>query len=140
MTRAVAADFRSWFPQFDDVRLTHAWGGPVDRAPGHLPFVGSLGDHGNVHYGVGYSGNGVGPSALIGRILARRALGIDDEYTRCALVSGPPAYLPPEPLRFVGGVAVRAAVERGEAREADGGEPSAMSRLARRLVHFSMRF
>ncbi|MEA2470280.1 MAG: hypothetical protein QOE38_1279, partial [Thermoleophilaceae bacterium] len=97
---SVADDFRSWFPQLADVRLTHAWGGAVDRAPGHLPFVGALGEHGNVHYGLGYSGNGVGPSALIGRILARRALGANDEYANCALVSGPPGYLPPEPLRF----------------------------------------
>jgi glycine/D-amino acid oxidase-like deaminating enzyme len=140
MTRIVAGDFRKWFPQLSDVRLTHAWGGPVDRAPGHLPFVGSLGDHGNVHYGVGYSGNGVGPSAFIGRILARRALGADDEYTRCALVSGPPGYLPPEPLRSVGGALVRAAVQRGEAREEGGGQASPVERLAKRLVHFSTRF
>src|SRR6185503_18724625 len=98
--RAVAADFRRFFPDLDDVRLTHAWGGPVDRAPWHLPFAGSLGDHGTVEYGVGYSGNGVGPSALIGRILARRALGKSDEYADSPLTGGPPGYLPPEPLRF----------------------------------------
>jgi glycine/D-amino acid oxidase-like deaminating enzyme len=140
MTRVVAADFRKWFPQLDDVRLTHAWGGPVDRAPGHLPFVGELGDHGNVHYGVGYSGNGVGPSGLVGRILARRALGLRDQYTECALVSGPPGYLPPEPLRYAGGVLVRQAVQRAELREEQGGSATAVGRLAKRLVHFSTRF
>jgi glycine/D-amino acid oxidase-like deaminating enzyme len=139
MTRVVAADFRKWFPELRDVRLTHAWGGAVDRAPGHLPFVGALGDHGNVHYGVGYSGNGVGPSALIGRILARRALGTRDEYTSCALVSGPPGYLPPEPLRFLGGVLVRGAVQRGEAREEAGRPATPVERLAKRLVYFSTK-
>jgi glycine/D-amino acid oxidase-like deaminating enzyme len=133
----VARDFRRWFPQLADVRLTHAWGGAVDRAPGHLPFVGTLGDHGNIHYGIGYSGNGVGPSALIGRILARRVAGADDEYTRSPLASGPPGYLPPEPLRFVGGVLVRAEVQRSEERESDGHAPTAMGRLAKRLVFFS---
>lgn len=110
----VAADFYRWFPHLRDVRLTHAWGGAVDRAPGHLPFVGTLGEHGNLHYGLGYSGNGVGPSALIGRVLGRRVLGVEDEYTTCALVSGPPGYLPPEPFRSLGGILVREAVHRTE--------------------------
>ena len=139
-TRAVAADFRTWFPQLRDVRLTHAWGGPVDRAPGHLPFVGTLGDHGNVHYGVGFSGNGVGPSALIARILARRVLGIDDAYTQSPLAAGIPGRLPPEPLRFLGGVAVRAAVARGEARETAGRDAGSLARVAGRLVGWSTPF
>jgi glycine/D-amino acid oxidase-like deaminating enzyme len=36
---SVAEDFRAWFPSLADVEITHAWGGAVDRAPGHLPFV-----------------------------------------------------------------------------------------------------
>jgi glycine/D-amino acid oxidase-like deaminating enzyme len=134
----VEADFRAWFPQLAGVRVTHAWGGAVDRAPGHLPFVGALGDHQNVHYGLGYSGNGVGPSALIGRILARRALDTGDEYATCALVGGPPGYLPPEPLRFAGGALVRTAVRRAEEREQEGRRVGATGRLAKRLVGFSM--
>jgi glycine/D-amino acid oxidase-like deaminating enzyme len=134
----VGDDFRRWFPQFADLKLTHAWGGAVDRAPGHLPFVGALGDHQNVHYGLGYSGNGVGPSALIGRILARRALGTGDEYATCALVSGPPGYLPPEPLRFAGGALVRTAVRRAEEREEVGERVGLTGRLAKRLVTFSL--
>ena len=89
-SRAVAADFRRFFPHLDDVRLTHAWGGPVDRAPWHLPFAGSLGDHGNVHYAAGYSGNGVAPSLLLARVLAALTLEADDDYARCGLVGGPP--------------------------------------------------
>jgi glycine/D-amino acid oxidase-like deaminating enzyme len=134
---SVAADFREWFPQFADAKLTHAWGGPVDRAPGHLPFVGSLGD-GNIHYGVGYSGNGVGPSRLIGRILARRALAIEDELSTSRLVSGPPGYLPPEPLRFAGGTVVRRAVRLAEEREEAGRVVGPVGRLAKRLVFFSI--
>jgi glycine/D-amino acid oxidase-like deaminating enzyme len=134
---SVAADFREWFPQFADAKLTHAWGGPVDRAPGHLPFVGSLGA-GNIHYGVGYSGNGVGPSRLIGRILARRALAVEDELSTCRLVSGPPGYLPPEPLRFAGGTVVRRAVRLAEEREEAGRVVGPVGRLAKRLVYFSI--
>lgn len=117
---AVAADVRRWFPQLADVRITHAWGGPVDRAPGQLPFTGRLGEHGNVLYGLGYSGRGVAPSALIGRILGRQALDLDDEDTRSPLASGPPSYWPPEPLRSAGGWAVRGLVERTECRQERG--------------------
>ena len=134
----VAEDFRAWFPELADVRLTHTWGGPVDRAPGHLPFVGSLGDHGNIHYGLGYSGNGVAPSNLIGRILARRALGIEDRLSTSALVSGPPGYLPPEPLRFAGAAIVRDAIQRSEYRQEAGHSEGAVGRVARHLASFSI--
>lgn len=136
-TAEVADDFRRWFPQLADVRLTHSWAGPVDRAPGKLPFLGSLGDHENIHYGIGYSGNGVAPSAFIGRILGRLALGIRDEHTTCGLVGGPPGYLPPEPLRHVGGNLVRNAVHRAELREEAGKAPGPVGRLAKRLTRFS---
>lgn len=135
---SVADDFRAWFPQFADVPLTHAWGGAVDRAPGHIPFVSSLGDYGNLHYAIGYSGNGVGPSGLMGRILARRALAVEDEYTRCALVGEPPGYLPPEPLRFLGGEVVRTAVRRAEEREEAGHRLGPAGRLAKRLTTFAL--
>lgn len=133
----VADDFRRWFPQLADVRLTHAWGGAVDRAPGHLPFAGTLGDHGNVHYVTGFSGNGVGPSALLGRIAGRRALGLHDEYTDNALTGGPPSYLPPEPARVLGGVVVRDAVRRAEAAEERGGRAGGVTGSLRRLVWFT---
>jgi len=134
----VEADFRRWFPALADVRFTHAWGGAVDRAPGHLPFVGALGDHENIHYGTGFSGNGVAPSALIGRILARRALGVVDPLTTSALVSGPPGYLPPEPLRALGGLTIQRAVARAEAAEERGADPSRLDRALRGLLWFTM--
>ncbi len=134
----VADDFRSWFPQYRNVRLTHTWGGAVDRAPGHLPFVGELGEHLNIHYGIGYSGNGVAPSNLIGQILARRTLGIRDEISECALASGPPGYLPPEPIRFAGAAVVRNVIQRSESREELGHTPGPAGRLARRLASFSL--
>jgi glycine/D-amino acid oxidase-like deaminating enzyme len=109
--RSVARDLRRWFPDLADARITHAWSGPVDRAPAHLPFIGMLGDHGNIHYATGISGNGVGPCSYLGRVLSRIVLGVDDEDTRSSLTRGPSEYLPPEPVRSVGGFVVRAAVE-----------------------------
>jgi glycine/D-amino acid oxidase-like deaminating enzyme len=133
----VAEDLRRWFPALGDVALTHAWGGPVDHAPGHLPFVGTLGDHETVHYAAGFSGNGVAPSAFLGQILGRRALGIRDELTGCPLVGGPPGYLPPEPLRTAGGLVVRDAVARAEATEERGHRPDPLTERLRRLVWFT---
>jgi glycine/D-amino acid oxidase-like deaminating enzyme len=136
--REVEAGLRRWFPMLSDVRITHAWGGPVDHAPGHLPWVAELGDSGTVHYAAGFSGNGVAPSAFVGQILGRRALGIDDELTRCALVGDPPGLLPPEPLRTAGGYVVRDAVRRAEAREEQGEAPDALTDRLRRLVWFTV--
>jgi glycine/D-amino acid oxidase-like deaminating enzyme len=133
----VAAGFRRWFPQLADVALTHAWGGAVDRAPGHLPFCGTLGDAGTVHYATGFSGNGVGPSALLGRMAGRRALGLRDEYTDNAITHGPPSYLPPEPARVLGGVVVRDAVRRAEGAEERGERAGAVSDALRKLVWFT---
>lgn len=133
---SVAADFRRWFPQLAAARVTHAWGGAVDRAPGHLPFAGALAD-GRIVYGLGYSGNGVAPSALLGRVLGRMALGISDEDTRSPLTHGPPGYLPPEPLRQLGGLIVRRAVERAEVAE-EQRRPAGLAGRARPLVYASM--
>ena len=69
-----ADDMYRMFPSFKDVPIEAAWGGPIDVAGHHIPFFGSV-DGGTVHYGHGYTGNGVGPSHLGGRILAALTLG-----------------------------------------------------------------
>jgi glycine/D-amino acid oxidase-like deaminating enzyme len=132
----VAADFRRFFPSLADVRLTHGWGGPVDRAPGRLPWVGRLGDAGSVLYATGFSGNGVGPSAVLARVLAAAVL--DERAASPLLLGRPPALLPPEPVRTVGGVLVRAAVARAEAVEERGGTPDVVTGAIRGLVSFTM--
>ena len=58
---------------------------------------------GRVHYGLGYSGHGVGPSWLGGQILASLALGFDDEWTAFPLATRSVPLLPPEPLKRLGG-------------------------------------
>ena len=61
-------------------RITHAWGGPIDVSPSHIPQIGTL-PGAPVHFAFGYTGNGVGPSHLAGRTLASLALGRADELT-----------------------------------------------------------
>jgi putative aminophosphonate oxidoreductase len=126
-----AADFRRYYPQLADVPLETDWAGPIDRTPTSVPILGHLGGRGHIVYGVGWSGNGVGPSVVGGKILAGLALGVDDEWARTPLVDRPHDRFPPEPVRFLGARVVRRAVMRKEAAEAGGGAPDGLAvRLA----------
>ena len=117
-----------FFPQLGGRRVEHAWGGPIDVSPTHLPIVGGL-DSGRVHYAFGYTGNGVGPSHLAGRILASMALDRRDAPTRLAIVEPPPVHVPPEPLRYVGGAIVRRALVRRERIEEEGRQADPLTRF-----------
>jgi glycine/D-amino acid oxidase-like deaminating enzyme len=117
----VREDLLRCFPGLAGRRIEHAWGGPVDVSPNRLPVIGSL-PGGGVHYAYGFTGNGVGPCHLAGRVLARLALDVRDELTRLRLVEPELARVPPEPLRYIGGTAVRAALIRKERLE-DAGAP-----------------
>ncbi|MBV8999257.1 MAG: FAD-dependent oxidoreductase [Solirubrobacterales bacterium] len=118
--RMVAGDLRRYYPALSDVRIVRDWGGPIDRSPDSLPLIGHLGGREHLIYGVGWSGNGVGPSVLAGKILAALALDVDDEFSRLSLVDRPPLRFPPEPVRFLGAHIVRQAIVRKERAENDG--------------------
>ena len=62
-----AADLRRYYPMLADVPLEQAWGGPIDRTPTSLPMLGHLGGRDHLVYGIGWSGNGVGPSHVGGQ-------------------------------------------------------------------------
>ena len=115
-----------------DARVAAAWTGPIDRSRTGLPFFTRLGDR--VAAGAGYSGRGIAQSFLGGRILASLALELDDEWSSCGLVGPPPARLPPEPFRYAGGVALRAAVAAEERAEDEGRRPPLAARAAVRLA------
>jgi glycine/D-amino acid oxidase-like deaminating enzyme len=116
-----------FFPSLRERRVEHAWGGPIDVSPTHLPVVGSV-DRDRVHYAFGYTGNGVAPSRIAGRILASLALDRRDEITRLPIVEPPPVRVPPEPLRYAGGTIVRAALLRRERLEDEGRRPGPLTR------------
>jgi glycine/D-amino acid oxidase-like deaminating enzyme len=91
-------NFRVTFPQLEDVRFTHRWGGAIDTCSRFSVFFGTaLG--GRVAYAAGYTGLGV----VAGRFGARVALdlvdGRDTEATRSRYVRRKPVPFPPEPLR-----------------------------------------
>jgi glycine/D-amino acid oxidase-like deaminating enzyme len=123
----VEEDLRRFFPGLAGRRVEHAWGGPIDVSPSHLPVAGSL--DGPIHYGFGYTGNGVGPSHMVGRSLASLALERDDDASRLAIVNPPAVRVPPEPFRYLGGAAIRRALIRKETAIDDGRRPGPLTRL-----------
>jgi putative aminophosphonate oxidoreductase len=110
----VERHFRATYPTLDEIPVTSSWSGPVDRTKTGLPVFSHLHRHPGVVYGFGFSGNGVGPSVVGGCILASLALSRNDGWSGAGLVRDPTDPFPPEPIRFLGGRLVRAAVARKE--------------------------
>jgi glycine/D-amino acid oxidase-like deaminating enzyme len=128
--RTARKDLHRFFPQLRWRRATHAWGGPIDVSPTHLPIFGS---RGRVHHGFGFTGNGVGPSYLGGEILARLVLDRRDELTRLAIVEPKRKLTPPEPFRWAGGSVIRSALVRADAAEDAGRRPDPVTRFVTAL-------
>jgi glycine/D-amino acid oxidase-like deaminating enzyme len=110
---------RRLLPGLADARIERAWGGPIDVSADHLPFFGTVKGK-RIHYGLGYSGHGVGPTWLGGQILASLVLQTEDEWTGLPLASRRVASLPPEPLKHLGGALVRSAILVSEYADEDG--------------------
>ncbi|MCW2989313.1 MAG: dependent oxidoreductase, partial [Solirubrobacterales bacterium] len=127
----VAAHLYAFFPGLAGRPIAHAWGGPIDASPTHLPLVLPLAG-GRAFVAAGYTGNGVGPSHMVGRTLASLALDLRDEPSRLAFVDPSPPRVPPEPFQWIGGEAIRGGIMKKEEAELAGRSPSKMaSALAR---------
>jgi glycine/D-amino acid oxidase-like deaminating enzyme len=124
---------RRLLPGLAGARVERAWGGPIDVSADHLPFFSTVPGTGRVHYGLGYSGHGVGPSWLGGQILASLALGLDDEWTALPLATRSVPSLPPEPLKCLGGGIVRSAILACEAADEEGRRAPLPARAAAAL-------
>lgn len=132
-----AAGLRRLLPSLRDVRIADAWGGPIDITSDHLPIVATVPGR-PIHYAHGYSGNGVAPSLVAGRILAALALErAGDEALSLPLIGALPRAFPPEPFRYVGARIVREAIVRTEQAEERGESGSRvlreLSKMPRRL-------
>ena len=134
--RIAVEDLHRMFPGFVDVPIQAAWGGPIDVSGHHLPTFGMIG-RGNVHYGHGYTGNGVGPAHLGGRILAHRLLGKSDPILDLPLVDLEALRFPPEPIRSPGALVANTAIRRKDQAEDEAEEPNPLidfvAKLPRRL-------
>jgi len=130
---AGAADhLHDYFPQLRGRRITHAWGGPIDASPTHLPAITTLGQ-GRAFVAAGYTGNGVGPSNMVGRTLASLALDRSDEHTHLAFIDQKTPRVPPEPFHWIGGESIRFAIEKKEEAEMQGHQPSQLASAVARV-------
>ncbi len=129
---AVAEHLHAFFPGLAGRRITHAWGGPIDASPTHLPMVLPL-PGGRAFVAAGYTGNGVGPSHMVGRTLASLALDRRDEPSRLAFVDPAPPLVPPEPLQWIGGEAIRAGIIAKENAELAGRPPGRIASAVARV-------
>jgi glycine/D-amino acid oxidase-like deaminating enzyme len=128
MAAEVARHLERIFPGVRGRGIAHAWGGPVDVSPSHIPQIGTF-PGAPVHYAFGFTGNGVGPSHVAGRALASLALERRDEHSRLPIVgSDAGAWVPPEPFAWLGGNVVRAALVRVERAAEEGEQPDPLSR------------
>jgi glycine/D-amino acid oxidase-like deaminating enzyme len=126
-----AEGFRLMFPTFAEVPIEDAWGGPIDVSPTHLPTFGRVAGT-NIYYANGYTGNGVAPTHLAGRVLADLITGADTDEVRLPMVNARPRAFPPEPLRSWGAAVVRRAMIAKETAEERGREPGfVISQLAK---------
>jgi len=128
LPRAEAA-LRQLFPALADVPIAARWEGAIDVSSDRLPVFGTVSGT-RIHYGLGYTGNGVGPSWLGGRILASLALGGDGDSP---LATRKLPTLPPEPFRTIGAQVVRRALLAVDDAEEAGRRPPAWAKGLARL-------
>lgn len=122
-------NFRRAYPELANVPLAFGWSGPIDRTYDGLPLFGRFKGSPNIVYGVGWSGNGVGPSRVGGRILAGLTLKRKERWTENAFVGRTGRKFPPEPIRYYAGSTVRAAVARKDEREIAGKKVPILDRV-----------
>jgi glycine/D-amino acid oxidase-like deaminating enzyme len=112
-----------YFPDLIGRQVTDAWGGPIDASPTHLPAVTSL-PRSRAWVAAGYTGNGVGPTNMVGLTLASLALDRSDDPTRLAFVDSNVPRVPPEPFHWIGGESIRLGIAKKEEAEMDGRRPN----------------
>jgi glycine/D-amino acid oxidase-like deaminating enzyme len=103
--------FFETFPQLEDVKFTHMWGGVIDTSSRFTVFWGRA-MNGRVAYALGYTGLGVaasrfGASVMLDHLYGRRSLAAQTEF-----VKSRPLPFPPEPFRFVGIQATKWSMDR----------------------------
>ncbi len=94
----LARHFAQTFPQLEDVRFTHRWGGAIDTCSRFSVMFGRALE-GRAVYAVGFTGLGVGASRFAGAVALDVVAGESTELTRLRMVRKRPVPFPPEPLR-----------------------------------------
>jgi glycine/D-amino acid oxidase-like deaminating enzyme len=114
------------YPELKGIPFEYHWGGLVAMTKDHLPHLHELAP--GLLAGLGYNGRGVAMATVMGRLLARRALGAQVEE-----LGFPVSPVVPVPFHSLSGLGARAAIRYfrfidGLARIGGGARPHASSR------------
>lgn len=115
---ALERDLRRTFPELRDAAIEYRWGGPVSVPLDFFPAMGYLGKDRRVAYSLGCVGHGVALMNMSGQILRDLVLERKSELTDLFFVNRRLIPLPPEPLRFLVGDALRRVFKAQDAWEA----------------------
>jgi glycine/D-amino acid oxidase-like deaminating enzyme len=103
--------FFTTFPQLDDVRFSHIWGGAIDTCSRFCVFWGTA-RSGRVAYALGYTGLGVAASRFGAAVMLDLLDGRPSEAASTDFVRDKPLPFPPEPFRYAGIQATRWSLAR----------------------------
>lgn len=94
-------NFYKTFPTLTDIKFSHAWSGPIaltTRMAVHFQHY----HNGKMIYAGGYSGFGVTATRFGAGVALDILDKIDSPESKLAFATSQPAYIPPEPFRFIG--------------------------------------
>ncbi|MDT7563338.1 MAG: hypothetical protein QOF38_4553 [Pseudonocardiales bacterium] len=114
--RTLAGHFFETFPQLDDVRFTHSWGGVIDTCSRYSAFFGTAG-RGRISYALGFTGLGVAATRFGAQVMLDLLDGEQTERTALKMVRSTPLPFPPEPLRWLGAQLTCWSLARADARD-----------------------
>lgn len=112
----LADHFFDAFPQLEDVRFTHRWGGPIATTSRFTATWGTA-KSGKLAWVMGYTGLGVGASRFGAKVALDLVDGVQSELTELEMVRRKPIPFPPEPLRSAVIGVTKRAIQNADANE-----------------------
>ena len=107
----LSGHFFETFPQLEDVKFTHTWGGAIDTSTRFSVFFGTALSN-RVAYAVGYTGLGVAATRFAAATMLDLLAERKSIATKTDFVRDKPLPFPPEPFRFIGIQATRWSMDR----------------------------
>ena len=118
--KKLAAHFFATFPELQELKFSHAWGGAIDSCSRFFSFF-DLAYKGKVAYCAGFTGLGVGASRFGAKVMLDLLEGKNNELTNLEMVKKKPLPFPPEPAAWIGVKMMTAALARADRREGERG-------------------
>ena len=118
--KKLAAHFFATFPELQELKFSHAWGGAIDSCSRFFSFF-DLAYKGKVASCAGFTGLGVGASRFGAKVMLDLLEGKKTELTELEMVKKKPLPFPPEPVAWLGVKMMTAAMARADRREGERG-------------------